>query len=199
MTKKSRKRRVKPDDPFALAPTPRREADGRPERGPSAYAETLATRSQMHGISQDAAREPWWGCIAGKAMAQATATHAKRLIRWDAIQHARRVAAAYDRSLHAPRRHAKTANILAPVDAMETDAAAPPMDSRTDDDKAAQARSSWQSLQHALHHAQGGERAVMDCAVNDMPCYDPPSLMRGLDCIADLIAGRPVAVRLRAG
>ena len=129
MTSKAQRRaKRKAASPFDLAPTPRREADGRPAREKAADRQTLESRCIRLGLPVTPeglrdARAPWYGCKAGIAMASHTEAHNDRLRLWDAITHMRRTVAAYDAAIGAPRRHAVCMNLLTPP---EPDRATPP-------------------------------------------------------------------------
>ena len=110
---------------------------------------------------------------------------------WDAIQHMRQVYAAYDASICAPKRFATCLAILAPTEAMEADAASPPLDTRTDEDRVRAARSAFQALQGWLRRLD--RRATVEAirvVINDERCRDPAAMVRALHCVVDGIKGR---------
>lgn len=141
-------------------------------------------------------RAPWNGCNAGRAMASITPGEMDRRDLWDAIQHMRRVYAAYDASICAPKRFATCLAILAPTEAMEADAASPPLDDRTDDERVRAARAAFRTLQGWIRATDN--RATVEAirvVVNDQPCRDPAAMVRALHCVVDGIKGRKMSRR----
>ena len=88
-------------DQFALAPIQPRMADGRHKReraDKEPSIQTLQARCRHMGKEITPAnirdmRAPWWGCYAGRLIAQEPMTEQERLHLWDAIQHMRKVIA----------------------------------------------------------------------------------------------------------
>lgn len=197
-SKRQRRARKRERSPFDLAPTPRREADGRPEREKAADRQTLETRCAKVGLPTTAdglrdARAPWYGCNAGKAMASATAAHNDRLRLWDAITHMRRVTAAYDAAIGAPRRHAVCMNLLTPPEPMEATAESPPPDTRTDADKSRQAVSAYMRLQGALDHEKASGSVAKAVVIDDHECKSPALLIAALSRVSNLISGKQIS------
>lgn len=195
-----RKRRAKRKaaSPFDLAPTQRREADGRPARDKSPDRQTLEVRCARLGLPVNAgtlrdARAPWYGCEAGQAMASATSDHSDRLRLWDAITHMRRTVAAYDAAIGAPRRHAVCMNILTPSEPMQADAASPAPDLRDDATKARQAVSAYMRLQGALNVDKVSGSVAKAVVIDDAPCKSPALLIAALSRVSNLISGNQIS------
>lgn len=198
LSKRKRRARKRERGPFDLAPTPRREADGRPEREKSPDRQTLETRCAKVGLPTTAdgirdARAPWYGCNAGKAMAGATASHNDRLRLWDAITHMRRVTAAYYAAIGAPQPHAVCINLLTPSEPMEATAESPPPDTRTEADKARQAISAYMRLQEALDHEKASGSVAKAVVIDDHECKSPALLIAALSRVSNLISGKQIS------
>lgn len=155
-------------------------------------------RHQRKEVTRETLRDmraPWWGCEAGKAMASAV-DEDERPDLWDAIQHIRRVVAAYDAALGAPRRHAKCLRLLVPPDALAADSASPAADTRTDAERLRHAVSAWMALHVWLCWVDKPAAGVcMATVVDDAPCRDPAGLVRALRCVSDGIRGRQMLWR----
>jgi hypothetical protein len=199
-SKAERKRRAKrkPATPFDLAPTPRREADGRPKRDKAADRQTLEARCLRLGLPLTPeglrdARAPWYGCGAGQAMASVTPVHNDRLRLWDAITHMRRTVAAYDAAIGAPRRHAVCMNLLTPTEPMEADASSPAPDMRDDADRARQAVSAYMRLQGALDHDKASGSVAQAVVIDDAPCKSPALLISALSRVSNLVSGKQIS------
>ena len=197
--RRARKRESRAVDPLGLAPTPRREKDGREYRKPAARAadtEALQARCRQAGkkATPEAMRDmraPWWGCQAGIIIGNADLTHDQRLTLWDAAQHMRRVWASYYRAIGIAGRYPKCMSILAPPDRMEADAASPPLDTRTDEERQREATSAMMRVDGLLGRisaiaASECKRVVLD----DQQCFDAPGLLAGLRVVADGMSGR---------
>lgn len=160
----------------------------------------LTARCRQSGIpgndeGKREARAPWWGCEAGKAMASITPA-SERPALWDAIQHMRKVQAAYDAAIGAPRRHATCLRLLAPQEAFETDASAPPLDTRTDAERLRHATTALMAVEGWLGYVEG--RAASVCkrvVIDDERCSDADALCRALLCVSEGISGRRVTSR----
>lgn len=203
MARRRKKPRVKVDD-MSLAPIPRRDPSGRPAREPQdrdASIITLTRRCLQMGKPATAEnirdmRAPWWGCNAGRAMANLTTSHDERLELWGAICHMRRTVAAYDAAIGAPKRHAKCLALLLPVDEMSADASSPAPDTRSDEERQRHAVSAWMALQGWLTYAGGSAAAEAKLAVvDDGPVKSGPRLIAALRCVADGVAGRRMIYR----
>lgn len=160
-------------------PTPRDEAH-------LPAVETRKRQIDLRGM--DALREamqPWYGCEAGRAMASVTEPQDRPRL-WSAIQHARRVQAAYDRALGAPSRHATCLRLLAPPDRLSTDADAPPPDLRDEDTRYRHAVRAWMQLQGALMSCANADASVFRRTVlDDERCADSAALVRVARVVAD--------------
>ena len=192
--KKRRLRKAGQDDPHAIAPVPRHEANGKPSRRGKPRTldiETLKSRCIRMGKSVTPAniremRAPWWGCAAGRVIGQAVMDDRERMDLWSAIVHMRRVITAHDAAIGVPRRHAVCLRLLAPVDEMRTDADAPPPDMRDPEAKRRQATAAMMRVEGWLEHtdkpAMGeAKRVVWDDAI----CVDPDGLLSALRCVSD--------------
>lgn len=201
-----RRRAREAADPFALAPTPRREPSGRPQRtrdeADPQHAQ-LAVRCRHAGLPPtDAnlrdAKAPWKGCEAGKVIDGLPEEECRNL--WDAIQHMLRVITAHDAAYGKPRRHPVCLRLLAPVDAMEADASSPPLDDRSDADKQRQADAALMKLETWLGHTNSTAASVCKRVVwNDEPCRraDRPLLLAALRCVDEGRRGQPIVFRSR--
>lgn len=161
----------------------------------------IAARCRQMGKDTDeasirAAKAEWMGCNAGKAMISVVTGEAERKELWAAIHHMRRVQIAYDRALGAPSRHAQCLRIMLPTEQMQADAASPPADLRTEDDKHRQAVSSWMQLQGWLGYAD--KQAAGICkrvVIDDERCPNAAAMVTALHCVADGVAGRRIVYR----
>lgn len=163
-------------------------ADVATRAGREAARDTL--REQLRDL-----RAPWIGCNAGRAMASIVKADTDRQDMWTAIQHMRRVQAAYDRSIGAPNRHAQCLRLLAPVDAMEADATSPPLDTRSDEERARQAVAAWMQVQGWLDHAKDAAGMCKRVVIDDETCRDASAMVRALHCVVDGIKGRKIVCR----
>lgn len=202
---RKRRRRARTADQFALDPVPRRQPNGqmreRPGKDPA--METLKARCRQMGKAITKAnlrdmRAPWWGCNAGRAMADAVQNEAERAELWGAICHMRRAVTAYDAAIGAPSRHAECLRLLIPVDAMDADATTPPLDERTLLEKQDDAYAGIMRLEGWLGMADRpaaseAKRVVWD----DATVSDPAGMIAALRCVADGILGRQVVYRGR--
>lgn len=182
-----------------LAEIPKREDNGRIDRGGKSRnpaIETLKARCrQMEKTITKAnlreVRAPWWGCYAGRVIAQEQMEDRDRADLWAAICHMRRVQVAFDAAIGAPRRHAQCLRLLAPVDAMEVDASTPPADRRSPEEKQDAATSALMRLETWMGYADkaaAGEakRVVLD----DQISTDPEGMILALRCVSAGIKGR---------
>jgi hypothetical protein len=195
----ARKRERRAVDPMGLAATPRREKDGRTHRTTAerdAATEALQARCRQAGKAPtpDAMRDarlPWWGCQAGVVIGNADITHDQRLTLWDAAQHMRRVWASYYRAIGIADRYPKCMGIIVPPDRTETDAASPPLDTRTDEERERAAVSAMMRVEGFLGRISAiasseCKRVVLD----DQPCHDAPGLLAGLRVVSEGISGK---------
>lgn len=183
-----------------LAPIKRRGKQGRARMAeikadPAAQTESLKARARILGKTATRAaladlRAPWWGCNAGRAMAE-VAPEADRPDLWDAIQHMRRVVAAYDREIGAPGRHAKCLRLLAPTDAMEADASSPAQDDRSDEDRMRAAARAYNLLMGWVAPIDRiTRRRALAVFLDDDLCFDAAGLVMVLQAVSDGIKGR---------
>ncbi|MFE3839463.1 hypothetical protein [Pseudogemmobacter sonorensis] len=181
----------------ALKPVPRKQPNGRTYREPAQrdpQADMLKARCRRWGSSQRDwrdMRDPWWGCEAGGAMAKAAPRHDDRTRLWGAICHMRKVVAAFDAVMGAPRRHAQCLRLLLPIEAMEADASSPAPDDRSDEQKQDDAVMAYQWLGEWLGRAgpaaqSEAERVVLD----DQRPADVGLLLSALHHISDGITAR---------
>jgi hypothetical protein len=131
------------------------------------------------------------GCAIGRAIEARGGNDLHDL--WNAVCHMRQAFAAYYRATGIPAPHAKVASILAPTEATETSADAPPADLRTDEEKSRAAVSSYMHLQgwlgHTDAHAASCARQAVIFAPDD-PIRDMPAVIRALQCVVDGMAGK---------
>ena len=171
--RRRRRRKAAPlAHPFDLAPVEARQPSGRRAAEPADRL-ALDARARHLGLTltvseaRREARAPWWGCLAGRQMAEALRDEGARQACWRAIQHIRRVQAAYDAALGAPRRHAACLSILTPPDALQADAASPALDTRTEEERCAAAERAWEEMQGWMMQAPRSSRAAALALVLD--------------------------------
>lgn len=197
--RRARKRESRVIDPMGLAPVPRKQPNGRTHRTTEdrdAATEALQARCRQAGkqATPEAMRDmraPWWGCQAGVIIGNAELTHDQRLTLWDAAQHMRRVWASYYRAIGIAGRYPKCMSILAPPDRLEADAASPPLDTRTDEERQRSAVSAMMRVDGFLGRISAiasseCKRVVLD----DQQCFDAPGLLAGLRVVSEGMAGR---------
>ena len=141
-------------------------------------------------------RHPMLGCSIGRALLDRKGEDMRDL--WGAVCHMRQTFAAYYRASGIPAPHAKVAGILAPTEAMETSANAPPVDLRTDEERARAATGAYMRLQGWLDHtdkaaASSARQAIVFAP--DGPIHNLPGIIRSLQCVVDGMAGRPIIWR----
>jgi hypothetical protein len=189
-----------------LAGVQRRQANGqkaRPAADRGADKVALKARCNQRGVpatakNQRDSRSPWWGCNAGRAMANAVEDHSQRLKLWDAIQHMRRVITAYDASIGAPKRHATCLRLLVPLEALEATAETPPVDERTPEERGRDAVSGLMALEGWLgwtDKVAAGE--AKRGAWDDEAVRDVEGLVLALQCVVDGMEGREMVYRGR--
>lgn len=197
MTKAERLRRQRAKQSGELAPIPRRKSRGQKrmaeiKREKAEDTPVLIARARQTGASPDEARDVWFGCPAGRAMASVTKPEDRPAL-WAAIHHMRTIQAAYDRAIGCPSRHAQSMRIMLPTDEMHADASSPPLDLRTEAEKARQARSAlarvnaWLSLADP-RHAAICKRVVID----DERCPDAQAMVSALRCVVAGLSGRKI-------
>ena len=141
------------------------------------------------------------GCKAGQAIDRANISDNAKDDLFGAVLHIRKTCVEFDRAIGAPNRHAKVAAILAPPDRNEADAASPPRDERSDEERQRQATSAMMAVEGWLGHADNASMHAVKLHCLDEPdldVRDVEGLLLGLHCILDGIAGRKIAVRSRA-
>ena len=126
------------------------------------------------------------GCTAGRTIIATEVARDAQADLWNAVQHMRKVYAAYDR-LHGLNRYAQVARILAPVSAMEADASSPAFDDRDDETKQRQAVAAWMQVQGwlgCIDSAAAQEcKAVVIGLPEDATARRPAMMLAGLAAI----------------
>jgi len=141
---------------------------------------------------------PLWGCSVGRLIL--TEPEAKRADLWNATQHARKAQAAYDRAIGAPNRHAQCLRILAPVDAMQADAASPAPDDRSVEERVRDATRAQMQVEGWIGHTDSRAiSAFRQAVINDPdgPVRDWPGVLACLQCITEGLKGDRVKARVR--
>lgn len=144
------------------------------------------TRASIRNV-----RAPWWGCHAGRVIAEASMSEDERAALWDAICSMRRIVTAHDIAIGVPRRHAVCLRLLAPVDELSADAETPPKDERSEEEKARAATRNLMQLEGWLGYTD--KRAASEAkrvVVDDMSCLDPDGLLSALRCVSDGLKGK---------
>lgn len=186
-----------------IAPIPRKASQGR-KRMQEIESEIPVIQARCRQNGKDPANDadrrdmkaPWYGCNAGRAMADQVRDNSERLELWDAIQHIRKTWVQFDAVIGAPRRHAQCLRLLLPLEAFETDADAPPQDDRTDDEKYRQAVSAKMAIEGWLGYVESYAASVCkQVVIDDAICTDRSSLVRALRCVVDGIKGRKIVYR----
>ena len=141
---------------------------------------------------------PLWGCSVGRLIL--TEPEAKRADLWNATQHARKTQAAYDRAIGAPSRHAQCLRILAPVDAMQADAASPAPDDRSVEERVRDATRAQMQVEGWISYADGRavsafKRHVIDDI--DGPIRDWEGVKNCLMCISEGLSGNKLTVKIK--
>lgn len=185
----------------------KREANGRVQRPHKSDTDpdraALDARCRHAGLestraNRREARRPQYGCTAGRALLE-YATPGDEFDRlWDAVQHMRRVQAAYDRAIDAPSRYPQSPRVLTPPDAMTADASTPSLDTRSEEEAAADATRAHLTLCGWLANtdptiAHTARRVV----IYDDPCTDPTGLLWALLCVSDGMRGEAPTYRGR--
>lgn len=176
---------------------------GRPRNGPSAHTEALQARCRVFGLPDTpdglrASSDPLMGCSVGRLLRDQPEASRSQL--WDAVYHARRTQAAYDRAIGAPSRHAQVARILAPVDAMHADASSPAPDFRSPEEKVRQDTAAQMRVETWIGHCDNrAVSAFKHAVINDPdgPVVDWQGVLNCLSCIVEGLAGQEVRVRVR--
>ena len=170
-------------------------------RPPQEDAKATVIAARLRRMPQEChpeATSPLAGCAAGRAILGFVAGADDRAVLWGAVCHIRRTYAAYDRALGGPPRYAKCQRILLPVDAMETSAEAPALDTRTEEERQRHAVSAFMQVETWLGYTTKAARSACLRAVIDEP-EGPvklwPNVRAALLCVADGLAGRKVVYR----
>lgn len=209
--KKRRRRQRKAEehaltkDPFALAEVPRREPNGKPSRaakaGPDRPALIKRASIMNKPITDETLRDmraPWHGCSAGVAIAKWSDHDHEREKLWQAVCHMRKTVAAYDRAIGAPSRHAQCMRLLLPLEAMQADAASPPLDDRTPEEKQRQAVSAWMQMHGWLTYTDGRAASeALRVVIDDGEVKDTRGLMSALFCVYEGLQGGRIILRDR--
>ena len=190
-----------------LAEVPKKQPNGRTRRTSedrNKATQNLKARCRQVGkeITNANMREasaPWYGCNAGRVIADTVMPSEERAELWDAICDMRRITAAYDASIGAPRRHPACLRLLAPTDGISATAETPPIDTRSPEDKARQAQARWTALHGWLCYADAPARHVaLTVVLDDQHCADNAGLIQALRCVSDGKKGRAMVYRGRA-
>lgn len=176
---------------------------GGPRIAEAANKSALKTRQRLfagHDGPEDerAFLDPRWGDSVGRLiLSESEAKHAPL---WNAAQHARKTQAAYDRAIGAPSRHAQCLRILAPVDAMQADAASPAPDDRSLEERVRDATRAQMQVEGWIGHTDSrAVSAFKQSVINDPdgPVRDWPGVLACLQCIAEGLKGETVKARVR--
>ncbi len=180
------------------------EGAGRPRKmGEDARKTALQARCRVLGLPDTpeglrASGEPLRGCSVGRLILTEPEHHRADL--WNATQHARKTQAAYDRAIGAPNRHAQCLRILAPVDAMQADAASPAPDDRSVEERVRDATRAQMQVEGWIGHTDSRAiSAFRQAVINDPdgPVRDWQGVLSCLWCIAEGLKGETVKVRAR--
>jgi hypothetical protein len=175
----------------------------RRDRPADAAGTALEARCRVFGVrdtpdNRKALSAPLWGCSVGRRILEIGDVHRAEL--WNAVYHARRTQAAYDRAIGAPNRFAQVARILAPVDAMHADATSPALDTRTVEERVRQATTAQMQVEGWLGYCDNPAQSAFKHAVinaPDDPIRDWPGVLNCLWCIVEGLAGGKVQARVR--
>lgn len=208
MTSKAERKRRKKAATISLpggeAVHQRLEGAGRPRKMAEDERRTaLEARCRVFGLpdTSDGLRAsvaPLWGCSVGRLILTEPEHHRADL--WNATQHARKTQAAYDRAIGAPSRHAQCLRILAPVDAMQADAASPAPDDRSVEERVRDATRAQMQVEGWIGHTDSrAVSAFRQAVINDPdgPVRDWPGVLACLQCITEGLRGDQVKARVR--
>lgn len=210
MSSKAERRRLKKErgqQPLPeLAVVPRRKARGKQRMKQIQHEAVedipaLMVRCRHAGAAPTRAairdaKAPWRGCSAGLAMSSVVTDDTDRSDLWTAIQHIRRARVALDAAIGAPKRHAQCLRLLAPLDALEADAASPALDDRSDEEKQRQAVSGMMAVEGWLGHTDTRSASICKrTVIDDERCSDADALVRALRCVVDGIKGHKIRYR----
>jgi hypothetical protein len=203
MTSVAEKRRRKKAAKITLpggAEIPQRATQGRRtdlEARPAPET-AITARLRISGMSdtpenRKAASDALMGCSVGRRLF-AEIQHPKRADLWQAVQHMRRVWAAYDRAIGAPNRHAQCLRILAPSETMTTDGFI--FDDRAPADRDRAAVSAWMTLQGWLDYVDRPARsATIAAVVDDQAITNWSGILATLECVNEGIKGLKIMPR----
>lgn len=206
-TKAKRAQRDFADAMPALEPVQRKQPNGRARRDVedrNKATENLKARCRQMGLEITKAnmrevRAPWWGCAAGRVIANETMGETERQDLWGAIREMRKITAAYDAALGVPNRHPACMRLLTPVDETSADATTPPKDTRTDEEKQRQATAAWTRMHGWLSYTDGAARSeALRVVLDDGSAVDRQGLLLALRCVRDGMQGKRLSYRGRA-
>ena len=189
-----------------LAPVPTKQPNGRTRRpvdDRDKATENLKARCRQMGLkptreNMREVRAQWYGCTAGRVIVAAASGETARKALWDAICEMRRIVVAYDRSIGAPDRHPACLRLLMPAEELSATAETPPLDMRSDEDKARQAQTRWMQMHGWLAYADPAARSVaLSVVLDDQRCPDPAGLVQALACVSDGMTGKRLVYRGR--
>ena len=180
-----------------------RPAAGRPPKE-DATRVAIDARLRMAGRAdtrenRDAMKSQLQGCAIGRALEARGGQDKPEL--WRAVEYMRRTYAAYRGANGLPSPHAIVAKILAPTDAIETSAEAPPADLRSAEEKARAATTAYTRLIGWLGYTDTASRAeawriiIVEPAADLAPIGDLPGIIRALQCVVDGMAGNRMVWR----
>ena len=177
--------------------------DSRRGRAEDARKTALQARCRVFASAdspkdESAFSDPRWGCSVGRLIL--TEPEHRRADLWNATQHARATQLAYDRAIGAPNRHAQCLRILAPVDAMQADAASPAPDDRSVEERVRDATRAQMQVEGWIGHTDSrAVSAFRQAVINDPdgPVRDWPGVLACLQCIVEGLRGEPVRARVR--
>ena len=177
--------------------------DSRRGRAEDARKTALQARCRVFASAdspkdESAFSDPRWGCSVGRLIL--TEPEHRRADLWNATQHARATQLAYDRAIGAPNRHAQCLRILAPVDAMQADAASPAPDDRSVEERVRDATRAQMQVEGWISYADGrAVSAFRQAVINDPDgqVRDRPGVLACLQCIAEGLKGDQVRARVR--
>jgi hypothetical protein len=115
-------------------------------------------------------------------------------------QYDRATQLAHDKAIGAPNRHAQCLRILAPVDAMQADAASPAPDDRSVEERVRDATRAQMQVEGWIGHTDSrAVSAFRQAVINDPdgPVRDWPGVLACLQCIVEGLRGEPVRARVR--
>ena len=157
--------------------------------------EQLIARCRQRGLEPTAEnlrrmKSPWAVAPEAEAIEMEATEHGQQRL-WTASQHMLKTWLAYHRAIGAPCPYPRCAGILSPTDATHADAASPPADLRTDQEKyngAISAKMRVEGWLGCIAKSCGSEAKSVILSGNT--CRDVAGLHAALRIIADGISGR---------